>query len=95
MLITDIDNFKAINAQFGHICGDHVLKTIADTMNRLAPENMETGRIGGDEFMALFSGGQGKEIIKNYARQLLEEMCIRDRKNCWSRQRKKAFRSPM
>ncbi len=72
MLITDIDNFKAINDRFGHICGDHVLKTIADTMNRLAPENMEIGRIGGDEFMALFSGGQGKEIIKNYARQLLE-----------------------
>ncbi len=61
MLITDIDNFKAINDRFGHICGDHVLKTIADTMNRLAPENMETGRIGEKISLWRFSQvGRGK-----------------------------------
>ena len=53
-------------------------------MNRLAPENMETGRIGGDEFMALFAGGQGKEIIKTMRDNCLKALLrfYGQKKNC-------------
>ena len=70
-LIGDIDDFKTVNDQYGHICGDHVLKSTAEVLSGLAAENVVTGRLGGDEFIALAVGNENEEPIKEYAGRIL------------------------
>ena len=55
VLMIDIDHFKAINDQFGHPCGDAVLRAVADRL-RSRLRQREGGtliRWGGEEFVAL------------------------------------------
>ena len=51
MLIIDLDNFKSVNDQFGHLFGDAVLSRVAATIRSLFREKDITARIGGDEFL--------------------------------------------
>ena len=53
VVMLDIDNFKAVNDQFGHITGDKVLQAVAKTMQAITRENDSIYRIGGEEFMVL------------------------------------------
>ena len=53
MLMLDLDNFKAVNDQWGHLTGDRVLACFGAVLNSLAIGQVLCGRVGGDEF-ALF-----------------------------------------
>lgn len=46
----DLDNFKAMNDQFGHSAGDTVLCTVAGTIDRVIRDTDIAARLGGDEF---------------------------------------------
>ncbi len=46
----DIDNFKAINDQYGHSEGDRLLKTVSKRLLEFTRDNDIVGRLGGDEF---------------------------------------------
>ncbi|MGM0379763.1 MAG: putative bifunctional diguanylate cyclase/phosphodiesterase [Bacillota bacterium] len=48
--ILDIDNFKELNDTFGYEYGDLVLKYIANELVIILSDNVEIGRLGGDEF---------------------------------------------
>lgn len=53
VIYIDVDDFKRINDSHGHHAGDDVLKQIATRMqDSLRPHDF-TGRIGGDEFIAM------------------------------------------
>ena len=54
LFIFDIDNFKRYNDKFGHAVGDNVLKQAAVMMQRCCRDHDVIGRIGGDEFAAVF-----------------------------------------
>lgn len=54
LFIFDIDNFKHYNDKFGHAVGDNVLKQAAVMMQRCCRAHDVIGRIGGDEFAAVF-----------------------------------------
>ncbi len=54
ILIMDIDHFKTINDQFGHLAGDQVLKLTARHMESILREVDIIGRFGGEEFIILF-----------------------------------------
>ncbi len=56
LLNIDLDRFKSVNDQFGHVAGDEVLKQIGERLNSIADEDTETARIGGDEFVCLLTG---------------------------------------
>ncbi len=53
MLIADIDFFKEINDQHGHLCGDYVLSKVADIMRSALRSQDVIGRWGGEEFMVI------------------------------------------
>jgi diguanylate cyclase (GGDEF)-like protein len=48
--VVDVDHFKAINDQHGHLSGDAVLALTAATMAALLRDYDIVGRFGGDEF---------------------------------------------
>ncbi|MFT4675430.1 MAG: diguanylate cyclase [Reinekea sp.] len=51
--IIDIDLFKRINDEFGHVVGDKVLRVIAIEMKRVCREHDYLARYGGEEFILL------------------------------------------
>lgn len=53
LMLVDIDNFKAINDQFGHDSGDAVLCELSELIAAHAPPGTLPARIGGEEFALL------------------------------------------
>ncbi len=53
LIILDIDSFKEINDRFGHVEGDRVLRSLAQTLRHRLREQDFLARYGGDEFVAL------------------------------------------
>lgn len=55
--IIDVDRFKHVNDRYGHQAGDMVLERIAIRMRELLDrEDAFVGRLGGEEFIAVFPG---------------------------------------
>jgi diguanylate cyclase (GGDEF)-like protein len=53
LVICDIDHFKRVNDEFGHLAGDHVLKEVAQlAKSRLRPDDV-IARYGGEEFAVI------------------------------------------
>jgi diguanylate cyclase (GGDEF)-like protein len=55
VVLGDLDNFKAINDNFGHDAGDIVLKIFADVLRKNTRASDICGRLGGDEFVMVFT----------------------------------------
>jgi diguanylate cyclase (GGDEF)-like protein len=53
LLYFDVDNFKYVNDTRGHAAGDDVLRVVAQALAESAGPDAITGRIGGDEFVAV------------------------------------------
>ena len=52
----DIDNFKSINDNHGHLTGDLALRTVAEAMREISVNSKNfLARIGGDEFVIVSS----------------------------------------
>lgn len=52
--IFDIDDFKRVNDQFGHVTGDKVLIELSKIISDCISSNHIAGRYGGEEFMIVF-----------------------------------------
>jgi two-component system cell cycle response regulator len=61
IVMTDIDHFKAINDQHGHLGGDHVLQEVARRLHMAFRKEDAVGRYGGEEFVALAVGCDGPD----------------------------------
>jgi diguanylate cyclase (GGDEF)-like protein len=62
LLMFDLDDFKPINDQYGHACGDEVLKQVAKTLSPQLRRNEILYRIGGDEFAVLLVNTSDDEM---------------------------------
>lgn len=73
LAVFDIDHFKRINDQYGHIIGDEVLLTFAQLMKNSFRDKDMLFRYGGEEFIAVFECAQAKdiEIVLERFRQLV------------------------
>lgn len=49
----DIDNFKLINDNYGHLVGDHILKELIGLLKGMVRSTDEIYRYGGDEFIII------------------------------------------
>jgi len=55
VLFFDLNDFKPINDNYGHMYGDKVLQVIADRMKACIRDTDRIARIGGDEFVVLMT----------------------------------------
>lgn len=53
LLMLDIDHFKKVNDDYGHLSGDMVLKQLGKELKLFLREHDLVGRIGGEEFVML------------------------------------------
>ena len=72
----DLDNFKAINDNFGHETGDVVLQSVADRLLRSVRACDTVARIGGDEFVAVITECQGMDQIAELVERIHD--CVID-----------------
>src|SRR4029450_813582 len=67
LLIVDIDHFKSINDEHGHLVGDEILRTVSCALSAVAHEPVKMGRLGGEEFLIV-----SPEASEMAARRLAE-----------------------
>jgi diguanylate cyclase (GGDEF)-like protein len=56
VVMIDLDRFKLINDQYGHLVGDQVLRGAAQAMERCTRRYDALGRFGGEEFVLVLPG---------------------------------------
>lgn len=57
ILMVDVDHFKKINDNHGHLTGDQVLIAVAEILKSRALTHEFIGRWGGEEFIVIIPGG--------------------------------------
>jgi diguanylate cyclase (GGDEF)-like protein len=53
LIVFDLDRFKTINDEYGHLCGDHVLREMAARLREVIRAEELLARYGGEEFVAV------------------------------------------
>ena len=62
-MLIDIDFFKKINDELGHIKGDHALSALGAKLNQSYPKDM-VARFGGEEFSILIKNENQDEVLQ-------------------------------
>jgi len=70
----DLDGFKAVNESFGHAAGDEVLREVGRRLAAHAREQDSVARIGGDEFLFLYSEPGSQESTAALAQMALHAL---------------------
>jgi diguanylate cyclase (GGDEF)-like protein len=75
VLIIDIDHFKQINDEQGHLYGDRMLKTVAKLLAETVRETDMVARYGGEEFVIVMPQTplEGAIIFSDRLRQRIEQ----------------------
>jgi len=80
LLMIDIDDFKKINDQYGHLKGDEVLKKIGTAINDSVREMDLAARYGGEEMVVLMPRVDIKQAYKvaQRIRQTIEQIQLKE-----------------
>jgi diguanylate cyclase (GGDEF)-like protein len=78
MLMIDVDHFKSVNDQHGHLCGDAVLAAIGTRLRSTLRSSDLKCRYGGEEFLAVLpdTSREGALRAAEMVRRGLEELEI-------------------
>jgi len=72
LLFIDLDEFKKLNDNFGHLAGDNLLRAVADRLQTAAGGGDVVSRVGGDEFVVILTGLVSLEQAKESADRIVE-----------------------
>ncbi len=76
LLMIDLDHFKRINDEYGHLMGDRVLTVVSDTLVRCFLRKDDfIARYGGEEFVVLLFVSQPRDVLRmvdNLLKQIRE-----------------------
>jgi diguanylate cyclase (GGDEF)-like protein/PAS domain S-box-containing protein len=73
----DLDGFKAVNDSLGHAVGDRLLVAVADRLRGcLTSPDQLVARIGGDEFVALYTDPPGLTEVTDLATRILAALSV-------------------
>ncbi|MEG2139677.1 MAG: PAS domain-containing protein [Bilophila sp.] len=74
LMVIDVDNFKSINDNLGHMFGDTVLSSISSDIQHLFRSSDVVGRIGGDEFMVFLKKMPLESFVVKSANAICEAL---------------------
>lgn len=79
-LLLDIDHFKRVNDEHGHLAGDRVLQAVSRACQAALREVDVFGRWGGEEFVALLpeTGHDGAVAVAERLRVAIAALCVED-----------------
>lgn len=63
LALIDIDHFKSINDEYGHLIGDEIIKLFGQVLSQVKRSTDIAGRIGGDEFGLILRGSHSEQIM--------------------------------
>jgi len=72
--LIDLDNFKKINDQYGHMIGDQVLTELGSRLLVIARGSDSIGRYGGDEFIIILEDYEDQKVVFEYMTRLKVEI---------------------
>ncbi len=70
----DLDNFKAINDDYGHIAGDALLIEVAQRLKENVRGRDWVSRVGGDEFLMILSDLESEKSAQNTINRILQDI---------------------
>jgi diguanylate cyclase (GGDEF)-like protein len=78
VLMIDLDHFKLINDEHGHLAGDEVLRAVAATIKSAVRDYDSVGRFGGEEFVVLLPdiGPAAVLAVAERIRSAIEELKV-------------------
>jgi len=78
LLMIDLDHFKLINDQYGHIVGDVMLQQFANTASKVLRTEDLFGRLGGEEFAVLLRNTDLElaQILAERLRKSISQMVV-------------------
>ena len=85
IMLLDVDNFKFINDQMGHMVGDEVIHVCGKRLNLLKQRQYKRTkmcRLGGDEFLIIMPGysiEESKDIAKTIKQELERPIRINEK----------------
>ena len=74
LMIIDIDDFKQLNDEYGHLSGDNIIKCIAEVLKNSLRNTDIIGRFGGDEFVVLMAQIPNAQIAKKKAAEIIKSV---------------------
>ena len=71
LLVLDLDGFKLVNDSLGHEAGDALLRAVAERLGGTLQPDDTLARIGGDEFVLLWTGLKSSQDAATLAQRVL------------------------
>jgi diguanylate cyclase (GGDEF)-like protein len=74
LFLIDLDRFKNVNDTLGHPIGDLLLGQVAQRLTSVIGDKGQVGRLGGDEFEAVFPGVDDVPLLADLAKRLINQL---------------------